>query len=283
MMQFPLTPVEQPHDLMLLKREDLYAGASGVNGAKYRACQHLVRRARARGATRVVSAASVLSPQNAIAATVAAEEGLPCSIVVGGTTPEKAIRHRPIKMAVDLGADVHGVAVGYNPFIQRAGAERAALWPGAWQLPYGITTPKDATERDVEDFLEVGAEQVANIPDKVETIFIPFGSGNTAAGVLSGLVRNPPRALRRIVLMGIGPDRWDWVHDRVDLSMLSPIMEHHALHPHFATYGDKMPETLYGVRLHPTYEGKIARWFKENPDPDWGSKRSLFWIVGGPL
>jgi hypothetical protein len=62
-------------------------------------------------------------------------------------------------------------------------------------------------------------------------------------------------------------------------------LEHIALHPHFATYGDQMHESVDGVVMHPTYEGKIVRWANEN-QPDWWAKRddtTCLWIVGGPL
>jgi L-cysteate sulfo-lyase len=196
-----LTPVED-HNGLLVKREDLYSGAYGVNGAKYRACQHLVSRAAAAGAERVVSAASVLSPQSAMAAVVAKENGLACTVIVGGTTPEKAVRHKSIAIAADAGADIEAIPVGYNPALQKASALRAQA-PGAWRLNYGITTDKDASSEEVEAFLRVGAPQTMNLPDEVRTLIIPFGSGNTAAGVLAGLQDFAPAGLSRVVLIGI--------------------------------------------------------------------------------
>lgn len=281
-----LTPVEL-RDGRWYKREDLFSLPNGVNGSKLRACFHLVRKAQLAGADTVVSAASVISPQSAMGATVASYFGMRSITVVGGTTPEKAVKHRSIRLAQEQGSSIVAIGVGYNPALQSAG-RGIAEQPGVWQLPYGITTPPEAKMEEVREFVEVGADQAWNIPDEIETIVLPFGSGNTAMGVLYGLLNyQQPRSLKRVVLMTIGPDRRAWLETR--MSMLGqnlrglPLEQIH-LHPNFATYGDKMPETLDGIVLHPTYEGKVARYLN-GLEPRWWDRgeKTLLWIVGGPL
>lgn len=283
-----LTPVELRGGIWF-KREDLYrVEPYGVNGSKLRACQHLMGRA-ATDHLSVVSAASVMSPQSAMAAVVAEQLGLDCEIIVGATTPEKAVKHKSISLAVQAGATVRCVPVAYNTYLQKAASD-AAQAPGVWRLPYGITTPADAPLEDIEAFLQVGAAQTANLPDEVETLVIPFGSANTACGVLYGLHDHRPAALREVVLMEIGPDRREWatsrlesvgramVPDGVDLTFIT-------LHEVWATYGDKMPETMEGIVFHPTYEGKMIRWLN-CVQPEFWMRRdgtTLFWIVGGPI
>ncbi len=285
-----LTPV-QLLDGLWYKREDLNrSSVYGVNGAKYRACQHLIRRAAERGATRVVSAASVLSPQSAMAAVVSEEVGLECRIIAGATTPEKAVRHKSIAIAQLAGAEITTVKVAYNPFLQKAAAEAAASEPGNWALPYGITTPALAPLEDIRAFLEVGGEQTQNLPDDVERIVLPFGSGNTAAGVLYGLHENRPSHLREVYLYGIGPDRLNWLQKRlfdqgVPLTPEGVRLRHVPLHPMWAEYSDKMPESLDGITFHPTYEGKVVRYLNAT-HPAWWTERdgkTLFYIVGGPI
>lgn len=278
-----LTPVELRNGLWY-KREDLFTLPSGVNGSKLRACLHLATRARESGAHTIVSAASVHSPQSAMAASVASHLGMKSITVVGGTTEEKAVKHKAIRLAAEQGTQIIAVPVGYNPYLQAAGRDICLLDAGMWQLPYGITTPPSASEEDVEAFLRVGSRQVLNIPPSVRTLVLPFGSGNTAAGVLHGLRHEPHVAeLDKIILMGIGPDRWGWLKDRVHLPDVE--VELIPLHPQWATYGDKMPEAADGIQFHPTYEGKIIRWAKQF-QKDWWVDRdetSMLWIVGGPL
>jgi len=280
-----LTPVEL-HSGILLKREDLFRLPQGVNGSKLRACSYLLGRYRG-SCSRVVSAASVLSPQNAMTAILAQRMGLSCTVILGGTKPETAIRHRAVALAAAAGAEFRYIPVGYNPALQRAATDEAAADPAAFLMPYGISVPPGASAQELRDFHSVGADQVTNLPADVRTLVIPFGSGNTAAGVLYGLSRQAPRALERIILMGIGPDRQQWLRERLhQLDAAVPVpVEHIALHPDYATYGDKMKASIDGIIMHPTYEGKVVRWADEH-QPGWWCKRdgtTCLWVVGGPL
>jgi 1-aminocyclopropane-1-carboxylate deaminase/D-cysteine desulfhydrase-like pyridoxal-dependent ACC family enzyme len=280
-----LTPVELRNGLWY-KREDLHRNAYGVNGSKYRACRHLMERAKERGFTHVVSAQSVLSPQSAICATLAEELEMGCTIVVGASKPESAVRHPNIALAVAAGAELDTTPrVAYNGVIQPYAAKLAAEL-GAWQLPYAISIPDEAPVEDLQAFLEVGGRQVENVPDEVETIVIPFGSGNTAAGVLYGLSRFG-RLPERVVLVGVGPDRSDWLHRRLKAAGAGELfnitmLEHFPLHGWFANYGDRMPETIDGIEMHPTYEGKVVRFLNGSGLAWWHDRdeTTLFWIVG---
>lgn len=271
------------------KREDLYTGPGGVNGAKLRACRHLILSAVDRGAREVISAASVLSPQNAMAAVTAAQAGVPCTVIVGATTDVSAARHPSIAIALTHGARLYHVPVGYNPYLQRRAAALADERPGAYWLRYGITTPDGAGPVELAAFHAVGADQVANLPNQIRTLVVPFGSGNSAAGVLYGLdtVRRPT-GLQRVMLVAIGPDRRDWLQRRLDLLGVVPGVEvvHIDLHgTGYARYGDRMPETVDGITLHPTYEGKVVRYLNQQ-QPAWWTDRddsTCLWIVGGPL
>lgn len=277
----------QDRDGLIYKREDLCTLPAGVNGAKLRACDHLIRQGAASGKTRIVSAASVLSPQNAMAAVLAARYGLACTIVLGGTHPSTAFRHRSPALAREYGAEFDFIRVGYNPALQRRAADLLALDRQAYWLQYGITTPPSASAREMRAFHQIAADQVTNLPDTVRTLVVPFGSGNTAAGVLMGLNQHRPRDLERIILVGIGPDRRAWLRDRFEFMGVSlPRYRHLDLHGSgYATYSDRMPGQADGIVLHPTYEGKVVRYLNEKA-PDWWVRRdgtTCLWIVGGPL
>lgn len=282
-----LSPVEDRAG-RLYKREDRAALPVGVNGSKLRACEHLISRAAAAGARRVISAASVLSPQSAMAAVLAERHGLGCTVIVGGTKPTTAVKHPSIRMAVNHGASLEFAAVGYNPALQSYARRLAATDPHAYWLQYGITTPPAATRAELLDFHAVAARQTTNLPREVRTLVVPFGSGNTGAGVLMGLAQRPPSERpEHVVLVGIGPDRRPWLEDRfAAMGVTLPSYEHLDLHGSgYATYGDKMPGTADGIRLHPTYEGKVVRYLDEKR-PEWWTRRdgtTCLWIVGGPI
>lgn len=285
-----LTPVEN-HAGTWFKREDKHRLSNGCNGAKLRACQYLIGAAKDAGYERVVSASSVLSPQHAMGASVAADLDMPVTLIVGGTTPEKAARHHSVQVGILEGANVEAIQVGYNPALQSAARKWAAAHPGTYHLQYGITTPVDASEDTIRAFHETSAGQVDNVPEGVETLVLPFGSGNTGTGVLWGLIRNPPPALKRVVLVVIGPDRQTWMHERLSLLGVklrdAPFeIEVHDLHGSgYAAYGDKMPEVRDGIVFHPTYEGKVVRYMNQLRRPWWVARddKTLLWIVGGPL
>lgn len=289
-----LTPWEN-RDGMWYKREDYHRNDYGVNGAKYRACRQLISSAVVEmGVDHIVSAQSVRSPQAAIAATLAEEMDLGCTIVLGASKPETAIKHPSVRIAVEAGAMLDcSMRVAYNGVIQPHAA-RLSEALGAYQVPYAISPPADASDEAVEAFLRVGALQVRNTPDEVETLVIAFGSGNTTAGVLYGVSRFLPRtsSLKRVVLVGVGPDRSEYLGNRLEqvgvdtLDMWENLeIVHMPLHGWFADYADLMPETIDGIIMHPTYEGKVVR-FLNGAEPDWWTARdgkTGFWIVGGPM
>lgn len=283
-----LTPVELRNG-RYYKRDDLHGSASyPVNGSKFRACRYLVSEAAQAGATHVISASSVLSPQAAMAGVLAEEYGMDCTLVLGATRDDTAPRHTSVQVAMAAGATLNtATKVGYNPMIQRAG-KALARELGAWQLPYGITTPADATPEQVEAFLQVGAPQVQNLPPEVDTLVMAFGSGNSTAAVLYGLATYG-HTLERVVLVGVGPDRLEWVQRRLASVGVAwdqlPEILHMPLHGWYANYGDRMPETADDIVMHPTYEGKVVRFLNGATFPWWNNRdgKTCFWIIGGPL
>ena len=287
---YALTPWEERNGIWY-KREDYHRNAYGVNGAKYRACGHLIGKAVVeQGVDWVVSAQSVHSPQAAIAATLAEQMGLGCTIVIGASKPETAVKHRSIDIAVRAGAMLDtSCRVAYNGVIQPH-AQRLAEALGAYQVPYAISLPADASPRDARDFLDVGGRQARGVPESVETLVLTFGSGNTTAGVLYGLSRCAEHRPSRVVLVGVGPDRTAYLWDRLEKAGvhredLDFEIVHMPLQGWFVEYADLMPETLDDIVMHPRYEGKVVR-FLNTAQPDWWTAREGsvgFWIVGGPM
>jgi hypothetical protein len=209
-----------------------------------------------------------------------------------GSTRESASRHATVRVALEAGASVSTTKVAYNPALQKRVRELVAGSDGmAFAVPYGVSAPDEWNADGLREFLFQDHDQVDNLPDSTETLILPFGSGNAASGVLYGLAtRDAVPNLKRVFLMGIGPDRMDWLGERllragVDTRDLRFDLKTIPLHPHFAVYNDRMPETLDGIDFHETYEGKIIR-FLNIMQPEWWTARdgkTAFWIVGGPL
>lgn len=283
------TPVEE-HDGRYYKRDDLLGFTNGVNG-KTRTSLFLARKAIENGAEALVYGGSVKAPALGRVASAAAYSGLDCYLVIGSDL-RTAIRHPTVEVAREAGASFIKASVAYNPALQKKAREIAAGSDGyIWQVPYGVSTPEGWEGEQLADFLWQDAPQVANLPSELDTLVVPFGSGNAASGVLYGLSRHAgaPK-VNRVVLMGIGPDRSVWMRERLARAGLSysdlPFeLEHIALHPNFATYNDLMPEREDGIDFHPTYEGKMVRYLNL-VSPSWWTARdgsTCMWIVGGPL
>jgi 1-aminocyclopropane-1-carboxylate deaminase/D-cysteine desulfhydrase-like pyridoxal-dependent ACC family enzyme len=311
-----LTPVEKRGGIYY-KREDYFAplGYGGINGAKLRQCIWLIGRARARGAKILISGASVKSPQLPMGTAVALHYGMSARLVIGSPRMETALRHDNVAIAARLGAQFELAKIAYNPALQRMVNDIAARTPDSFVLEYGITvTRPDAA---VEEFHRLGAEQARNIPDEVETLVIPAGSCNSCVSVLYGIVKYPPKNLKRIILIGIGPTRLDFIDQRlrrIETFSGLPIrsqfrrwyhdgprelevghnatagprdarweLHHWDLHATgYATYQDEMPYSANGIDFHPTYEGKVMTYLRERAkefDAFW-SGRSMMWIIG---
>ena len=265
-----LTPVENI-DGHWYKREDLFAplGPGGINGSKLRQLVFLVATAVEAGATEIVTAASVRSPQISMTSVVGAAFGLPVNVILGATSPESSLKYPNVRIGALAEATFHFVKVGYNPYLQARAKEMRDARPGAYLVNYGITTEADADPADVEAFHRVGAAQVVNLPN-VETLIMPCGSANTTVSALYGLGSiGAPATLRRVVLVGIGPNREEWVDRRLEAiggTLSSPIrqpfeVEVVDLHTTgVVKYSDTVPWREDGIDFHPTYEGKVMRW-----------------------
>lgn len=268
------------------KRDDKLAFSNGVNG-KVRTSLFLARTAAEAGADALVYGGSVHAPALGRVASAAAYVGLDCYLVIGSDI-KTARRHPTVAVAEDAGAMFLRSKVAYNPALQKLAREVAENSDGSvWQVPYGVSAPDTWGVQQTATFLGHDADQVDNIPDEVETLVIPFGSGNAAAGILYGLAASTEQ--KRIVLVGVGPDRREWLGQRLNHVGVSwddlPPVEYLTLHPHFAEYTDRMPETQDGIDFHPTYEGKVVRYLDALAPAWWTARdeRTCMWIVGGPL
>jgi len=314
-----LTPVEEIGDL-LFKREDKFAplGYGAINGSKLRQCIWLICEYTKThpNPVGVLSGASVKSPQLPMGTAVARHFGLDSIHVIGGTSEKAACRRENVAIATWLGARFFLNPIGYNPALQsrvRKLRESRKELRDYYILEYGITIDRGASDERVEAFHRLGAQQVRNIPKDVETLLLPAGSCNSCVSILYGTSLFPLPSLRKVVLFGIGPNRLEWIENRLatiekvsgreilgqfrreyrhnpdEQRQYDPggsppyTLVHHDLHTTgYATYQDEMPFRYGGVELHPTYEGKIFHYMKDHPEEFQPliRGRALFWNVG---
>lgn len=236
-----LTPIERHGDIWL-KRDDTYAVA-GVPGGKVRTCWAL-----AQGAPGLVTAGSRASPQVNIVASIGARLGIPvrCHTPTGELSPE-------VQAAAAKGAVIVQHRAGYNNVIvARAREDAAAL---AWrEIPFGM---------ECWEAVRQTSGQVRCIPDGVQRIVVPVGSGMSMAGILHGLERLGRGIPVCGVVVGADPrkrlDRW------------APLFWRAELVPAGVDYHTPVEAELDGVLLDPHYEAKCVPFLRPG---------DLFWLVG---
>jgi len=323
---YTMTPVQTIEDPVLgkmqFKREDWFAplGYGCVNGTKGRAGLWLAyEHFKEHGSCDIIHGTVVHSPQNFFYPVLAKHFGGKCTTVLGATKPTTCLKHPMVEAAAILGSDFNFVTMGYNSSLQKRCKEFLAAHSEYMYGEYGITLDHGVhpIER-VAKFAEIGGEQVRNIPDDVETLIVPFGSANSATGIFTGLAKYPKPNLKKVVLIGIGPNRLEWITERLNKigavlglpditnwkrtyhhnqdqssgtkrlwgssssSVTKPTfeVEHYDLHTtKWVTYDQMMEESFGGIELHPRYEGKVLRYIKENA-PELINEKSLFWIIG---
>lgn len=169
-----LTPVEEVHGGVWVKRDDLFTVA-GVSGGKVRSCFHLATRDPSTKG--LVTAGSRASPQVNIVAHIAAHLGIPCRVhTPTGVLSEEVLQAR------DVGAEVVQHKAGYNAVIVARAREDAAA-RGWLNIPFGM---------ECAEAVEQTASQVENLValvqgGAVQRIVMPVGSGMSLCGVLAGI------------------------------------------------------------------------------------------------
>lgn len=301
-----LTPVEE-YGGVRFKREDKFApmGFNGVNGSKMRQCLWLVDEwVKTKNITGIVSGSVVGSPQHPFISSICKHYDLGCLIVTGS---KHYMKHTNMILAHRMGAQFKVEKIGYARALQSKAFQVAKKLPGHEVLETNITVDErlNPPER-IEAFHKIGSYQVANIPDDIETMIIPCGSCNSVVSILYGIALNPPRNLKRILLMGIGnngsynlkyiPNRLKIISKVIGKNLNSAFsytmfndkntginLIHHDINgTGFCSYGDWMPFNFGGIDLHPRYEGKVWNFMKQSPDKfdKYLNKNTLFWVVG---
>ena len=297
------TPVEQVGDIWF-KREDKFAplGYDSVNGSKLRQCIWLVNdwinRKQIRG---VVSGSVVGSPQHPFISSICKHYGIGCLIATGSKNHQS---HTNMIMAKEYGAKFYVSKIGYARALQSISFKLAKQLPNHEVLETNITVDERLNPAyRIEEFHRIGAEQVKNMPNHIETLIIPCGSCNSVVSILYGIGLFKPKGLKNIVLMGIGNNgskNLNYIPKRLhiiskvtntDLNSLFKFNDSDGVYDihHFnlngdgyCTYADLMPYNYNGIVFHPRYEGKCMNYIEQNKSKftQFWNKNTLFWIVG---
>lgn len=270
-----LTPVQEIAG-MYFKRDDLYTpfGAGEVNGGKLRQCMLLVEAALRRqpGMTGVITYCSIHSPQGPITAAAARHFRLPCIVAYGGASEISLAMGSMPRLAMSYGASVKVIAKSGRHNVLKAKAEEIARAKHMFVVQYGINLDEYG-----EVLLSAVAEQVQNIPDDLDDLYITCGSGITASGVIVGIERYG-KNVKHIHLISTAFDRQEKVRATLRrFGVQREFIYHDLFHTPGFAYEKQQKLRIGGVKLHPQYEAKTMKYLVEQ---NLNTRNALFWIVG---
>lgn len=274
-----ITPIEK-RGAYWFKREDLYKPYefSPANGSKLRQCQLLIEKNASLASNGIVTGTSVLSPQAVIAASVAKDKGVPCTIYYGGTTEELLFQKKYPMLARELGANVSIVAKMAYTSVLSSKAEEYARSNNLFHIRYGFDL-----RSNLDVFIDSVSNQVQNIPRDVKNIVITVGSSITIIGVLYGMAMYENN-IERVYAIGCAPNRLRKMQDYATMiyfesgislpfNKIVYIDAFNRLKGY--KYENTMREEYFGIKFHPRYEAKTFNWLRNNPIDD-----CLMWITG---
>ncbi len=246
-----LTPVEYyKEEGIWLKRDDKFE-VYGVRGGKSRSAYQVIQELLEQGYDGIVTAGSRQSPQCEIVSYICEALGVNCHVFMPFGNDTSVIEHLKKNSKTKL----YRVKPGYNNIIVCRAREFATERQYGY-VPFGMECPQN---------VEVTSEQVRNIPDEVQRIVIPVGSGMSFSSVVSGLTKYSIH--KPILGVQVGKDPNKVIAEYANGLLLtdytiikSPVDYHDAVE---AWVGD--------VNLDPIYEAKCKEFLKPG---------DLLWIVG---
>lgn len=270
-----ITPVQEIAG-MYFKRDDLFTpfGAGEVNGGKLRQCMLLLEAALERqpGLTGVITYCSLHSPQAPITAATARYFKIPCVVAYGGASKMSVATGSMPRLAMSYGATVKVIAKSGRHNVLKQKAEELAKAAGMFVVQYGINLDDYG-----EVLLSAVAEQVRNIPDDLDDLYITCGSGITASGVIVGIERYR-KNVKNIHLISTAFDRREKVKATLrKFGIERQFLYHDLFHTPGFAYEKRQKMRIGGVKLHPQYEAKAMKYLLEHK---LNTENALFWIVG---
>jgi len=294
-----LTPIDTLKDVygfsvLYFKRDDLYLPFKDnpfLGGGKVRQTFYLfeVIKEELKKYKGIISYTSVKSPQPVIITMISNYYGMKTYITIGvnDILGNIIVKHIPMMECFRLGAEIINVAkIGYNNVL-RSKTICIAKEKKLYLIDFGMNI------EDKKVLMEsVGSgisDQVQNIPDDLDVIIVPVGSGIQLAGIIHGVEKYKKNVKRIIGIQVAGYDR------RKDVDRILDIFETSRGYEFFIDktypYTKKIHFEIFNrddidknFRLNVIYEAKAMRYLL-HPEhrKEMGieyTDRVLFWIVG---
>lgn len=270
-----LTPIEE-YNGIYFKRDDLFQpfGDEQLNGGKLRQAINLIAhnldKIRNEYNGKVATIGGVDSPQGLIVTRVANHYDLKSIVFYGNIG--NAIKENPfIRYTRSFGGEVEsilGIAFENRLLPEVLKMQNHGSGNNFFLIKFGI---------NIEEYpygVDCIADQVQNLPDDIEHLVIPAGSGITAGAILKGLKKYNKKIPHVHVVHVSGRDRTDKINEiagdeiQYEYDAVTKISHHKRV--------DRFIRE--GFQLDQIYEAKVYDWMFKNVD--YKNEKTLFWVVG---
>lgn len=253
-----LTPITE-YEGVLLKRDDLYMN-NIVSGGKVRQCEFLFDKYKKeieevyKG--RVVCATHLKSPQPAIMSEIAKQRGYECNVVCYGSK----VPNVQLSIAQSNGANIYGCKSPYRNTHE-------------WIIKQSFGDCYFVRMGFVDEaIINATMIQVQNIPDDLDLLILPIGSGINAVSVLKGIEKYK-KNVKEVVGVWVGKNREYLFKDFFGLNFKDKIKLVQAS----VEYSKEIVVDNY--YFDPIYEAKAWDWWLTNKG-NYEGKKVGFWVVG---
>lgn len=270
-----LTPIEE-YDGVYYKRDDLFHPFSNemLNGGKVRQAINLIHYnlnlIRSRYNNTVATTCQKNSPQGLIISRIVREYDLNCFVAYGNINQKTLEENLLIQHIRKNNGIVESIInQGYDNAItsKLKQLQQSGKGNNFFIIKFGIDT-------DLNHFVvDCISDQVKNIPDKIDNLVIPTGSGITAGAILKGLRLYHKEVKNDYVVHVSGEDRTKRINEIAGMELYIYVKGTGY------KYNNKLARTVpNGFELDEVYEAKVYDWMIHNLDLR--REKTLFWCVG---
>ncbi|HRR48718.1 MAG TPA: pyridoxal-phosphate dependent enzyme [Bacteroidales bacterium] len=286
------TPVDTIHnvgdfDTVLFKRDDLFLpfeDTPRLGGGKVRQAFSLFSSLseKLKRYNGISSYVSVSSPQAMVVTRTAKEFGYKTFLVVGVNSSVENIieKYRPIRECYRIGAEIHNLAkIGYNTVIKNR-AKKFLEENNLYLVNFGINV-----DENTEALVGSVADQVKNVPDNLDAVIVPVGSGIQFASIIAGIKKYNKNVDRIIGIQISGYDRTkdiNYILDKLNIKCDYEfyIDRTYPYTKHITTKITNTEDFSKSFEMNVVYESKAWKALLRERYNLKRTDKILFWIVG---
>ena len=270
-----LTPIEE-YDHILFKRDDLFMPFPNekINGGKVRQAMNLIYHnldlIRNEYNSKVATSCGIHSPQGMIVSRVAKAYNLGCFVGYGSLS-DKTLAENPFIQHIRLNNGVANRIANYSFDSVVSFHLRELRDEGQGKNFFIIKFGIDIDRNPV--VIDCIANQVENLPDNLDNLVIPCGSGITSGAILRGIKKYGKKVKAIYVVHVSSEDR------RNIIKKIEDSVPYIYVKGTGYRYGQEVKITVdEKLNLDSIYEAKAFDWMTKHIDSK--KERTLFWCVG---